>query len=201
MMRSKMTIALTAAALLVGVLAVAKGASTMMAKPTAVGVVNIADVFDALTEKQAIDAQLKSQVAEITAQQAAKKKQIEDLEFDLNALKVGTSNYNKKQEELQQATIDMQVWARFVQAKAAREGGIQLERIYNKMTDAIARVAQDNGYDLVLYREPDLSQQHWDSPQQLSQLLELRKVLYAGKQIDLTNQVIQRMNNEYENAR
>lgn len=187
------------ALLVVALVVTTQATSNLLARPTAVGVVNIEEVVASLTEKQQLDAEMKTKRDSLAAEQATRQKQIEKLEFDLNALRVGTPAYEAKQEQLQKAVLELQVWIRFEQQKAGRELGLQTERLYKKILTACERVGVDNGYDLVLFRESDVDAS-FENPQQLQALIQLRKVLYASDQIDLTDQVIQRMNNEYENA-
>lgn len=189
-------------ALLAGGLVVATQAtSSLLARPTAVAVVNIEDVVASLTEKQQLDAEMKTKRDSLAAEQQTRQKQIEKLEFDLNALRVGTPAYEAKQEQLQRAVLELQVWIRFEQQKVGRELGLQTERLYKKILTACQNVGKDNGYDLVLFEESEVDINNTENPQQLQMLIQLRKVLYANPQIDLTDQIIQRMNNEYENAR
>lgn len=199
-MKFQLRIAAAVVLAVIGFAVAVQATSNLLAKPTAVAVCNIEQVVEALTEKQQLDAEMKQHRDALAAEQQSRQKRIEKLEFDLNALKPGTDAYKQKQEELQRAALELQVWTRFEQARAGRELGLQTERLYRKILEAIGRVGQDNGYDVVLFRESNVDMQ-FENPQQLSALIQLRKVLYANPSIDLTDQVIQRMNNEYEAIR
>lgn len=201
MNRQSLKLMAMTALLAVTLVVVTNATSNLLARPTAVAVVNIEEVVGALTEKQQLDAQMKAKRDGLAAEQNARQKRIEKLEFDLNALRVGSADYEAKQAELQKAVLELQVWVRFEQQKAARELGLQTERLYKKIVAGCQRVGQDSGYDLVLFRESEVEINNFETPQQLQALIQLRKVLYASEQIDLTDEVIQRMNNEYENAR
>lgn len=199
MKRQTVKIVIMSALLAAGLIVTTQATSNLLARPTAVGVVNIEEVVAALTEKQQLDAEMKTKRDSLAAEQATRQKQIEKLEFDLNALRVGTPAYEAKQAQLQKAVLELQVWIRFEQQKAGRELGLQTQRLYEKILTACGNVGRDNGYDLVLFRESTV-EPNFENPQQLQAMIQLRKVLYANPQIDLTDQVIQRMNNEYENA-
>ena len=77
---------------------------------------------------------------------------------------------------------------------------MQIEQLYRKTLDAIGRVAKDSGYDVVLFKEkaPDFTNAN---AQQISTMIQVRKLLWSSDDIDITQQITQRMNNEFENAR
>jgi hypothetical protein len=60
----------------------------------------------------------------------------------------------------------------------------------------VAQVAKQNGADLVLYKEGAVDFRG-APPEALATQVAVRKVLYSADDLDLTNQVIQFMDNEY----
>ena len=62
----------------------------------------------------------------------------------------------------------------------------------------IGRVAKENGYDVVLYKEQEPDFQNVKA-EAINQMIQLRKVLWSADDLDLTDQAVTRMNNEYKN--
>lgn len=195
---------LTVLAVIVAVALIAlagAGASTaMQAQPTAVAVADVQAIFNSLKEKTALEAELRSRGEQLQQQEQEKRNAIAQLRQDLGVLNAGSDAYRQKEEQLTEAAIALRVWAELEQQKLNRERVLQIESLYRQTMDAVAQVAQDSGYDVVLFKEsaPEFDA---ENPQQLSTLIQVRKVLYAADSIDITSQVIQRMNNAYDAGR
>lgn len=175
----------------------AGAANMMQARPTAMAVVNPQKLFDNLEEKRQLDATMTEEAERIRAEEQRRSRHIENLQFELEALPANDPAYRAKEEELQKAAIELQVWLRFQQQRINRERGVQMEDIYRKMLNGIGRVATTNGYDMVLYKEVHPPVFNYENPQQLSALIQLRKVLWSKDDMDITDLVAQHMNNEF----
>lgn len=198
MQSKRVTIFVTMIAVVLGSLAVAGATSALRAQPTAVAVADLQGIFNALKEKTAIEAQIKTETEQLQQQEQEKRKAISQMRQDLGVLAPGSDAYKQKENQLKQAAIELQVWTQFQQQQLTSERSIQIESLYRQTVAAIGRIAQDNGYDLVLYTdgaEPDFQ---YENAQQLAAQIQMRKVLYASNAVNITDQVIQRMNNEYE---
>jgi len=122
------------------------------------------------------------------------------LQADLDLLAPGTPAYQQKEDEQSKKAIENTVWGQFEQAKLNKMAGLRIENLYRKALDAVALIAEELGYDVVLAKEAPPKFQY-ENLQQLLAKISLRKSLYASETIDITDQVIQRMNNEYKNIR
>jgi len=187
-----------AALLLVGAV-VAVGQNAMQAEPTAVAVVDVQAVFDALDEKEAIENQLQQRAQQLQQEEKQRRQEIEQMRSDLEVLGSDSEAYQQQQEEVQQKLIEFRSWRQYSKQKMQRLRGLKIESLYQKTADAAGRVAEDNGYDMVLYKASS-TDLNYENSEQLSQMLQMRKVLWARDQLDVTDQVIQRMNNEFESG-
>jgi len=197
MTRRKSLIVTAAAAVVLMVWAGAYAASALQAQPTSVAVVNIEEVFNQLKEKQAIEANLRAQGDDLQAEEQAMKEKIGKLQEALKLLPPGGPGHAQKQEELEKAVLEFQVWGQFQQKKQQRERAVQIEGLYNKTIKTIGEIATESGYDLVLFEEPK-PQFQGNNLQQIMAQLSLRKVLWAKDSIEITNTVTTRMNNEFD---
>jgi Skp family chaperone for outer membrane proteins len=200
-MQSKRTsIVIVAATLALIAFAAVHAASALRAEPVAVAVVDVQKVFDMLKEQQAIQADIKTREEKLTKLQQDKEKKIAQLQGDLDLLAPGSNAFTQTQEEIEKALIEIKVWANYEQQKVNRERLIQIENLYRKMADAIGRVAEENGFDMVVYKEtePDFK---GVTAQSVSAYIQLRKVIWSRPSLDITDHVIQKLNNEFENVR
>ena len=111
----------------------------------------------------------------------------------------GTPAFNEKQAQLEQKAIELQAWRGYQNQRLNRERGLQIERLYRNVTDTIGRVAEENGFDIVMFKERPVDFTG-AKPEALKTLIQVRKVLWAAEQLDLTDQVIQMMNNDFSNS-
>lgn len=195
---SRLTVSIFAVAFaLIGIAGAVTAQNALRAEPTAVAVVNIERAFDQLNEKVAVESDIRSRGEQLGQEEQQRRQAIRQLREDLDVLNEGTTAYRQKEEELSRAAIELQTWTQFQQQRLAREHVLQTERLYRQMMDAIAELAGDEGYDAVLFREGEINFQA-EQPQELVAQIQMRKVLYASDDIDITDQLIQRLNNAYE---
>lgn len=166
-------------------------------KATGVAVVDVQRAFDSLKEKSQIEADLQTQADKVKQEDQERTTKIKELQQDLSILQPGTAAYEKKQEEFERAALDRQVWLNFQQQKLNRERAVRIENIYKKMLNAIGRTATQNGYQIVLFKEPPVQFSNVTKPEQISALIQVRKVLWSADELDLTDQVIQKLDNEF----
>ena len=166
----------------------------------AIGAVDVQTVFDALQEKIQIEADLKTQIEDLNREEQDRKARLQSLQADLEILAPGTGAFNEKREQLEQEVIELQVWRQVQNQRVARERSIHIERLYRKVLDAIGRLAESDRMDMVLFKEKPVDFSG-TKPEALNTLIQMRKVLWVADQLDLTDQVIQMMNNEFENVK
>lgn len=194
-------VAVTAVALLLTVwtlTAVGQQAATPAPRATRVAVVDVEKVFNALEEKTRIEAELQGQAERLKQEADQRRESIKQLQEDLGILAPGGDPYVKKQEELSMKAIELQAWTQFMNQRLQQERALQIGNLYRKMVEAIGRVAKQGSYDLVLFKEKEANFAN-ASAEALSTLIQVRKVLYSAEDMELTDRVIQVMNNEFRN--
>jgi Skp family chaperone for outer membrane proteins len=191
---SRPLLLLVAAVLVAAGIAGGQTASSMMAKPTAVAVVDLKALLENLDERTEREADVTRERERLQQEAEQRRQEIQQLRNDLDVLKPGT----EKQAQLQKTAIELNVWTQYQQQKVNRETGLMIEDLYRKCLDAIGRTADDLGYDAVLFKEgsPDFN---YENPQQLSTQIQVRKLLWSSDEVDITAAVAQRMNNAYNN--
>ncbi len=176
------------------------GESALAGRTTSVAVCDVQVTFASLKEKAQIEADIQTQKQRLQQEKQKREQEIRQLQSDLEILSPDTPAYDQKQQELEQKSIRFQAWAAFQNKKLNRVRALQVEKIYKHMIDAIGRVAQENGYDLVLYKEGAVKFRG-AKPEQLSGLIQIRKVLWSAEDLEITELVVTTMNNEFVNQR
>jgi Skp family chaperone for outer membrane proteins len=166
--------------------------------PTAAAVVEVQRVIDSLKEKDVIEAQMQQTNDRVQKEKNDRERAIKQMQDELQLLTPGTENHRKKLEAAEKSVIELQAWLQFENNKLVRERGIQIEGLYQKILKAIAEVAKTNGYQLVLFAEGP-AEFRAENLQQLTTLIQIRKVLYYEPSLDITDLVTQKMNNDFQN--
>ncbi len=171
-------------------------AQQLKAPPTSVAAVDLQEVFDKAKLREVIRAEQQKRGEQLQAEQKDRQQKLAAMEQDLKVMKVGTPEYAKMQDDMAMKALEYNNWLQFENAKLMRDQGVNLEKLYRYTLESIEKIAQERGIDIVVYKETAPNFQ-WENPQQLSAQIQIRKVLYAADSVDITNDVIQRLNNEH----
>lgn len=167
-------------------------------RAVSIAVVDIEEVFNNLKEREAVQANIQGRVSELQQWEQAKRREIVRLQEDLKVTNEGTEEYQQLLDQLRKSMIQLQVELELGKRTLEQESARQLEAIYRNIIDATGAIAKQQGYDVVLLRDkmPNLA---GANQQQIAAMIQVRKLLYADQRLDITQQVKQRLNNEYQN--
>ncbi len=196
MMISRWTMAIATCAML-SVMSLSTN-SAWGAEGTRIAVVDVQRVFESLEERTEVEASMQAKAEEAKAVQTDKQNVLRDLQADLEVLAKGSAAYEEKLEELERGLHELNAWREYQGKKINRMRAVQIEGLYRKVLETIGRVATDNAYDMVMFKEPEASFVG-AKPEQLLALIGQRKLLWSSDELDLTDQVIDRMNSERRN--
>jgi Skp family chaperone for outer membrane proteins len=165
-----------------------------------VAVVDIKKLFDSLEQKKQAEADMQAQQAKLNLELATKKDAIAKIKTELGVLPLGSAPYKSKQEMYELKTLELQAWASLQQRKVKRANVMQTEGLYKRMLKSIEVIGKSGAYDLVLYKERPLNLAGIKA-EQISAVLQSRKVVYAAERLDITDMVIRKMNNDWKNKK
>jgi len=177
-----------------GAAGIAKG------RPVAVAVVDIEKVFNGIAEKNQVKADLTTMAEKLGQEKLARKKKLEADQQDLKDLTPENPNFKKLSEELQQAAFEFDSWQRWQQARVSNEDRLRTVALYRKIVDSAGAVAKENGYDIVLFKEPSAERLLNLKPEALDDAMSTRKLLWYADDLEITDVVINTMNNNFKNA-
>ncbi len=199
-LRQMMTAAL-AAVLVVGVM----GTMNMLhgqsgpAGGTTIAVVDVAEVFENLEERGVIEADIRDKITAMQKWEQTKAAELTGLQSDMDIMDPNSDGFKKAIAELERKTIALRIERDVRQRKIQREMAQSLEGLYRKVVDGIGVVAAAEGYDLVLTKDRTPSLEN-ASQQQILGMIQLRKTLYSNPQMDITQRVKTKLNNDYNNT-
>lgn len=165
---------------------------------SSVAVIDINQVLQNLNEARAIQAKLQSQADALQKEAEDREKKIRKIQSELEILMPGADTYATKQAELEEEALSFRIWREYQQNRMERNNVAQLASLYRKIVEEVGALAQAQGYDIVLFKD-SINIPGNANQQQLTTIIQMRKLLYSNPNADVTTQVVQRMNNAWEN--
>ncbi len=148
---------------------------------------------DRLNDLRALDTQLVAQLQEHVAK-------VKQLDNELQVLPPSSPEYAETRLKLQEAMVVAEFQEKAAQGRlATREKDIMVV-MFNKIAEATARYAAREGIDVVLANDQSIELSTEQSMAQVQTILGTRKLIYAENQLDITDDVVTMMNNEYRAA-
>jgi Skp family chaperone for outer membrane proteins len=161
--------------------------------PSRLAVVNIVKVFASLDEKTKGDSELQALSTTLESEEKGKEKSIDDARTLLASLQPGGKPYQDAQDDLMRKTVDLQSYKSYIEVKLQMEQRLKTLTIYKLINDTIAQMSKERGIALVLVTD-DPNFDDARSPAELTSRISIRKVLYADQSLDITVDVIKRIN-------
>ena len=168
------------------------------AQPTAIATVDIVAVIDKLNEREVLEADLTKRTEARQAQLDEVLKQIQALQANLQEAGDRTSTDYKEQLR--------QFYELRAVADARREALSQIisidlgtvrREMYMKVSDAIARIAEREGYDIVMLDDSSFELPENAPDADVYRAIVTKGIMYRHSSIDITNDVVTLLNNEF----
>jgi len=167
-------------------------------KPLKIGVVNLKHCFDKdrYERIQALDVELQALAAEYAKGVEGTRKKIENIRMQLEGLTPELKSYWDKANELKQAEAELEFKRKYgKQQYLGRLVGLQVE-VYTEITRIVEIYAKEKGYDLILrVDEPNLDKEK--DLNSISQRISSRVILYHSATVDVTDAIVDLLNQEY----
>lgn len=171
--------------------------------PTSVVTVNVVRVLEGLDERAMAEADFVSMAETILATDETKQQELEGLRERLLELpESDVDGRRSMRNELELGLLEFQGWRQFKTEQVDIEKSLLLRNIYQHIQKAINDLCQAEGYDIVIV--DDSGDQLLINPQvqasremQIKQQLSSRRLIYVNPSVDITNDVIARMNNAF----
>ncbi len=193
-------VALTLGIALVAAIAATLGAgvaASRQAAPSAVAVVDIDRLSTDLEEFKIPREQFIAKQNAWTEELKGLQARLASLDEELDLIPEGSTDA-RINKIIQRTTVESEIKTKgqlFQQASDLEQAKL-FKRMYDKIADGAARIAQRDGIDLVLVDDRIFAIPATNRAVQ-SAMLESKKVLYASEPVDLTDELLTMLNNEF----
>jgi Skp family chaperone for outer membrane proteins len=171
------------------------GAEPESVKPgPKIGVVSIRRIFQDCKRNVRYRQEATAEQEQIVAELDKLRKEIEAEEAGLRTLKAGSSDYLELMKGILEKQASLQARQEFHKQQLAMKDQRWTEQLYTDILRETGEVAKEKGLDIVFENdEPELPAL---SAQDLMMAIRTHKVLYSGGGLDITNEVMSRVDVE-----
>ena len=181
-------------------------------KPSVVATVRLSAVLEKLDQRGEAEANLNALAQKVKGDEKTRKDEIQKMQDQLEELRKAAGDavdpgaeITDLQEQVAQKTLQLQAWSRFTVDKVDIEKSLLMQDLYRNIKTAAQTMATANGYDLVLVddSQAELSttgDSRVSREAQVVQQIAARQLLYVNPALDITDQIITRMNNAHKAA-
>lgn len=169
------------------------------ATPTAVAVVDIVEVFDRLNERPVLEAQLQNRLTTRQAQVEEVRNRLRAIQEDIqNVHTPGTEAYYERVREFTELRAVAEARVRALEQIISIDQGTLRRELYHKITNAVARIAERDGIQLVIFDDSGFEIPAENATnQEVFRAIVTRGLVYKHSSIDITDRIVTLMNNEY----
>jgi Skp family chaperone for outer membrane proteins len=187
-------IATLSAASLVGT-AVAR--HSMMTPPPApvIATVDLEGVVAALKERLDKELNLKASLSDAQKRVDTLVEEVKSDQEKIKQMPAGNDK-DKAMKELREKAIRAEFEKQYAQKLLIEMQGEMLRDLYLKISEATGRMAKSNGYSLVIANDQKIEIPKGD-PNEIGRAISSKRMLYSDGALDVTNELITMMNNEY----
>jgi Skp family chaperone for outer membrane proteins len=166
---------------------------------TTVAVVDLQAVFNASKQQNAIQSGQTARAEKLQGEVKTRQEEVQRLQSQLDTMTPNSDAWESKRTEVLNKSVELQAWAQVSEQLEGRQRTREFVGLYDSANKAVSAVANELGIAVVLQTGtlPSNEQLAQAQPQQLVALLQNRKVLHHTAQVDITQQVIARMNSDY----
>jgi Skp family chaperone for outer membrane proteins len=166
-----------------------------------IAVVDLVRVFNEFKQTKALNAKMMEYRKALTDEKDQKQQKVNALREQLESFAPDSADYYKRREELTRLRIDLEVWQGVKLDELGEHHLRWIKRTYQMVTDEVAALAKLKGVDLVVTREemdtPNTSDTSKLMQATLQQILN-RKVVYSDPMLDITEEVLKRLDAGFE---
>lgn len=171
-----------------------------MASPTRVAVCDVVSIFRDYDKARNIISDLEAKRDSIMQEDQQRQQQMENLRMELESYRPGSQQFIETRNEMERLAVDRKAYLEYQQAVTLREHHERTREIYDEIIRKVRQVAEQSGYDLVLFRSQNVMPPT-QSTGQLLEEIERRQVLYSSDRVDITQVVLDALNAEYAGGR
>jgi Skp family chaperone for outer membrane proteins len=168
--------------------------------PAIIATVRIEPLFDGLQQRAEVKTEISALEDHLAGEQARRQEGITAKELALQDV-VSAARREEMSDGIALERLKLKFWIQEARMELEVEKALRLQELYQAVKQAIADLAEAEGYDLVVLELPFDRDSRLPAQLQILQQITNRKLLYLNPATDVTEDLIVRMNNAYRAGR
>ncbi|MDP7009377.1 MAG: OmpH family outer membrane protein [Phycisphaerales bacterium] len=166
-------------------------------RPTVMAFVDIQGVFNSLEERARLFSDAEAYAEELQEEIVTRRQKITDIESEIELYKKGSEKRNELEYKQKLDSLSHNVFITCCEEKLKRFEARGIRDMYDHIRDAAKKLSQDNGWDVVFVNDAAVELPDGENTNIMGEIAS-RRVLYANTQFDVTDQLIEYMNAQYD---
>jgi Skp family chaperone for outer membrane proteins len=160
-----------------------------------IGIVDISSVFEKYQKRIDLDQELKEQEKGFQDEINKKRKEIIDLDEEIQLLDLGSESRSSNENLLERKNVELEGYAKFAERQLLKKYKDFFENIYQEVVHKVEEIGKQEGFDLIIKKEESDVKSGKISDLQFK--IGIRTVLYHSDSVDITLDVIDNLNASY----
>ena len=166
-------------------------------QPSVVGTVNLETLFNDLDEREVVDERVKGIATKLEEEANLLRENVQLLESDLGLLSPGTPEHLETEESLVRESGRLKAFIDYAAVKLDRLESSYLRELYEKIKAGAGELAMEHGIDIVFVDDSIVDLPLEAQAKEMMRQISARRTLYTNEGIDVTEELMMRMNNEF----
>jgi len=159
--------------------------------------IDIQNVFNSLEERAKLLSDTEAFTTQLQDEVITRRHKITDIDSEIELYKVGSSKRKELVQKQKLDTLEYDVFIACCKSKLQRFEARGIRSMYDHIRAASAKLAKKNGWDVVFVNDAAVPLPDGDNPNIMGEISS-RRVLYANVEFDVTDQLIEYMNAQYD---
>lgn len=172
------------------------GVTSSALAETNIAVLNVARIFEDYSMTRDLETVFDQARRDAAGEAERRRNSMDQMRRALAAFDPDSADFVRREEELTKTEIEFQVWSKTMEKKLKGDHLRWMRKIYRNTQETIAAIARERNIALVLTYD-ELADDAPDSVALRQQIL-LQKVIYHDDRVDITNEVLNRLNDAYQ---
>lgn len=167
--------------------------------PISIAICNPARIFQDMQETQDLRQTMEAEGKQFEEKKREFQTKLQELQASREQLKPDSPQYAQRNQELLKVATEFEVWGKITQADVQRSQKLRMKALFEKIQDAVSKVAEQKQIDLVISEQKPEVPENIDqvNVDQLRAILNGRNVLYHTPRVDISNDVIAVLDSDY----
>lgn len=162
-----------------------------------VAVLDLVRIFNECAQIKDLNEMIRQRTEELTKEAGQRKEVIQNKQEELSAFQPGKSDYEGRRKDLMRLNVEANVWFKMQEDELEREKFDWTRIVYEQSLAVASELAKEQGIQMVMQRVDFKPYDIEPTVQSLRRMIQDRIVLYHVPEIDITDQVIRRLDVQY----